>query len=519
MSAVPKKAVVAAVGVFLLFTAVYATAGSGRIDIIDGQYRFEVARNLLEDRSIQIMDPFLGLAVEGINGVYSPYGISGSIVSLPLLWLANVVGTPSRDRQQFFFAFTSGLFGAATAALLFLFYTVLGVNKRPALAWTLVAACATLAFPVAASAFDQTQHGFFVLCACFLAFLSARRDSMVLAAAGGLALAILVNFQETYAIMFPTLAVAALAPPGAPPEQRRRSIERGLVFMFVGGLGLLMWASINNYRFGSLIFSGKTTAHHPSPIGNPLIGVAGLLFSPDKSIFLYSPPTVIALLGVRRLLSREYRLGQAVVAASLAYFGMISMLSFYGGDWCWGPRYFASILPILALGFPFIELVGPARLAARALVVIGVCVQLLALSVDHHRFFYARSLPTFFWYTNKSFYFTHSALFSRPRELLESIEHGVPPEADMFRPGPYSRLLTYAVFGGWGHPELPAPLWMRHYQVFWLLRPWPLWMRSIPEEERPVDMTLTESLLAAMAVAGILAIWFGCGRGPKEARI
>jgi hypothetical protein len=515
MTALRNKPVVVSVGVFLLVAAVYLTAGSGRIDIIDGQYRFEVARNLLDDRSIQISDPFLGFAAEGINGVYSPYGVAGSIVSLPLVYLANVAGTPSRDRQQFFFSFTSGVLGAATAAVLFLFYITLGVTKRPAVAWALVAAFATLAFPVAASVFDQVQHGFFVLCACFLAFLSTRRDSMLLAVAGGLALAILVNFQETYVIMFPTLAVATLAPAGASPEQRRRALERGLVFMFVGVLGVLMWASINNFRFGSLLVSGKPAGSHPPPLGNPLIGIPGLLFSLDKSIFLYSPPTVIALLGLRHLMSREYRLGQAVAATSLAYFGMISMLSFYGGDWCWGPRYFASILPLLALGFPFVPLTAPGRLAARTLVVMGLCVQLLALSVDHHRFFYARSLPTFFWYTDRSFYFTNSALFSRPHEVLESIEKGVPAEADLFRPGPYSGLLTYAVFGGWGHPGLRPPEWMRHYKVFWLPRPWPFWMRSIPEQERPIDMKLTETILAAMAAAGMLAIWLGCARGTR----
>ena len=38
-----------------------------------------------------------------------------------------------------------------------------------------VTAFATLGFPVAASTFDQTQHGFFVVSACMLAFLSSGR--------------------------------------------------------------------------------------------------------------------------------------------------------------------------------------------------------------------------------------------------------------------------------------------------------------------------------------------------------
>jgi hypothetical protein len=102
-----------------------------------------------------------------------------------------------------------------------------------------------------------------------------------------------------------------------------------------------------------------------------------------------------------------------------------------------------------------------------------------------------------------------SALFARPGELLDSIEHGVPPEAEAFRPGPYPVLLTYAVFGGYGHRELPPPLWMRRYSVFWLPRPWPLWMRTIPKEHRPIDIAAAEGILAAMGIGGILAILAG----------
>jgi hypothetical protein len=332
--------------------------------------------------------------------------------------------------------------------------------------------------------------------------------------AGGAAMAILVNFQETYIILLPTIGLAAISGGWLDAAERRRAIERYAVFVFVGCIGLLFYAGFNSFRFGSFLHSGKGV-NHPSPIGNPLVGLPGLLVSPGKSIFLYSPPTAIALIGLYRLLLSHRVLGLAVVTSILAHGAMISMLSFYGGDWCWGPRYFATTLPLTALGFPFATFSRAyARLAVRALVVAGVCVQLLGLSLDHHRFFYARSLPAFFWYGNNSFYFQESALFARPGEIVDSIQHGVPPEADLFRPGPYSNRLTYAVFGGWGHPELTPPLWMRHYRVFWLPRPWPLWMSAVPEEQLPIDLRTANAILFAMALAGAWAI--RSGLRPKE---
>lgn len=505
---------ITALGLFLFVAAVYALAGPGRIDIIDGQYRFEVTKNLVEDRSIQVRDPFLGYAVQGVIGTYSPYGISGSLVALPLVAAASIGGPPSQDSQQFFFSFTSAVLGGATVALLFLFYVELGVRQRPALWWSLAAAFGTLAFPVATSVFEQAQHGFFVLAACFAAYMSARRDSMALAVVGGACLAVLVNYQETFAVLFPALALAAIG--AAERLPKRRSVERAVVFAFSGAMGILFWVALNNYRFGQLLVTGPVDVNHPPPLGNPLLGAVSLLASPGKSLFLYSPPAILGIVGLWRLRRQEPWLFRAAAAAVLTHFALISSLSFFGGDWCWGPRYFVPVLPLLALGMPVaVAWRGCRRIAAGLLVATGCCVQLLAVSVDHHRFFYARSLPTFFWYTRPTYYFEHSALFARPSEVVDMIRHGVPEEADEFRPGPYSGLLTYAVFGGWGHPGERPPTWMRHYRVFWLPRPWPLWMRTVPPGQRPVNMPLAEGALAAIAVTGLIAVVTGRGR-PRE---
>ncbi len=487
----------ATVGVFLLVAVIYALAGPGRIDMIDGQYRFEVARNIIDRGSVQLYDPHLLGGVVGVNGVYSSYGLSGSLVAVPMVLLGKSSGISSVDREQFFFSFTSAVFGAAAAALLFVFYTNLGVSVRAALAWTFVSAFATLTFPQSTTVFDQVQQGFFVLAACFLGWLGARRDSMGLTVAGGAALAILVNFQEAYAILIPTLALVTLDRPESGPVPRRRVVERFAVFVFVAGLGLLFYAGFNNFRYGSLLFSGKGV-NHPTVLGNPLIGLAGLLVSPGKSIVLYSPPILIALIGVYRLVRAHRYLALAIAMTCVVYIGLISTLSFYGGDWCWGPRYFVTILPLVAIGLPFAAM---RRWVALAIVITGLCVQLLALSLDHHRFFYSRSLPSFFWSTQRDFYFRDSALFARPAEIVDSIRNGVPPQASRFRPGPYPDLVTYAVFGP-AQDDLPPPLWMRHFRVFWQPRPWPLWMRSVSEERRPVTWSVAVVALLGMGMCG-----------------
>jgi hypothetical protein len=498
------RSVLVAIGVFLVVGAVYVLAAPGRIDIIDGEYRFEVARNILHEQSLQLHDPYLLGAAEGVDGRYSPYGIAGSMLSLPLVIVGTWFDPASLDRQQFFFSFTSAVFGAGTAAVLLLFYVTLGVPLGSALRWTLVAAFATLTFPAATSVFEQAQHGFFVIAACLLGFVGARRDSLALTIAGGLAVAVLVNYQETFIILLPTLGLATLAAAGGRFDLRRRALVRYGAFVLVGSLGLLVWGGHNYLRFAHLLATGKGT-NHPSSFGNPFLGLAGLLVSPGKSIFLYSPPIVLALIGVGELIRRERSLGLAISLASAAYVAMISCLSFFGGDWCWGPRYFVSILPLLALGFPMVGRAATGhRAVVPAIVAAGVVVQLLAISLDHHRFFYARSLPAFFWHGNEAFYFRESALFARPGEIVDSIAHGTPAEARAFRPGPYPDLVTYPVFGP-NERDAEASVWMRRYRVFWLPRPWPLWTLDVDPDKRPVPVEAS-GLVGLVGLTGLLVI-------------
>jgi hypothetical protein len=496
-----------AIGLFLTTLAAYALLNAGRVDMIDGQYRFEVAKNLLAERSVHVSDPYLMGRVIGADGrAYSPYGLSGSLLALPLVAMARATGEITLDRQQFWFSFTSPVFGAATAALIFIFFCSLGVPQQSALGWSAVSAFATLAFPAATTVFDQSQHAFFVTLSCLSAFLSARRDSAWLAVLGGACVGVLINFQEVYVLLLPTLGLACLADKDEGATARRRGYRRFAIFVAVGLVGLVAWVLFNEYRFGTWLYSGKGT-NHPAAFGNPILGLLGLTTSPGKSLLLYSPPSVVALFGLRRLAHQRQRLGMAIGFASATYVALISSLTFYGGDWCWGPRYFVPVLPLFALGLPWIDSVFPAnRLMIRGVIALGIAVQLLGLTLDHHRFFYSRSLPAFFWANEPTFYFKHSALLSRPGEIMESARIGVPPEATTFRPGPYPESVTYAVFGHWGDPETPLPVWMRKFKVFWLPRPWPLWLAALPLEQRPTRLvTVVPLLLIIGSLGSVLA--------------
>src|SRR5664279_4123362 len=199
-------------GVFLFFLALYALSGPGRIDMIDGQYRFEVSWNLVELGRPVVRDVFLK-ARTGLDGArYSYYGPAASVAGAPLVALGYLLGGEDGELARFLFSFTSAFFAAGTLALLLHWWLRMGFSSRKSLAWTAVVGLATLLWPLATSVFDQAQHAFFVLAAAY-AGTRAVNDTRYLrwsllcgACAGSLLL-----FQITYAAVAPLLAASLLS--------------------------------------------------------------------------------------------------------------------------------------------------------------------------------------------------------------------------------------------------------------------------------------------------------------------
>jgi hypothetical protein len=160
------------------------------------------------------------------------------------------------------------------------------------------------------------------------------------------------------------------------------------MFAAVGSLpGLLMVLVYNYIRFGNVTNTGYSKVGGVM-VENILISTWGFLFSPGKSIFLYTPPLLLAALGLPRFW-RGHRQTVLVMLATI-----VPVVLFYGrfpswpGDWAWGPRYVIFAIPVLLL--PAIAFLSCLRWPGRSLVagvlVLGLCVQILgnAFYWDHY---------------------------------------------------------------------------------------------------------------------------------------
>ncbi len=276
-----------------------------------------------------------------------------------------------------------GLLGALVAWLFF--RLCLGHGASPQ-----VARFAAISLAVGSMVWVYARYPFteIVQVACFTGFFLelsrlARRLDRRTALSAGLWAGMLLNTKYIYALCLPgALLVVAVA-----HRRTLRPLLRALALAAAGLLpGLVMVLLYNYLRFGSVTKTGYTKVGSVM-VENVLLSMWGFLFSPGKSVFLYTPPLVLALLG----LPRFWRSQRATVLAMLAT--ILPVMLFYArfpswpGDWAWGPRYVVFAVPVLLL--PAVAFLSsarwPGRSLASGLLVAGLCVQILgnAFYWDH----------------------------------------------------------------------------------------------------------------------------------------
>ena len=161
-----------------------------------------------------------------------------------------------------------------------------------------------------------------------------------------------------------------------------------LVFFIPVLISALIMLMLNYLRFGSLLKSGYNEEPFTT---NIFVGLYGLLFSPSRGIFIYSPPIIITLFFIKRFYQRRSFLTILIIGVTIIklYF-FAKWWSWYGG-WSWGSRF---LLPIIPLYFLFLneaflrfkKLSSVTRLLIIFLVIIGFVVQLIGVSVNPSKY-------------------------------------------------------------------------------------------------------------------------------------
>ena len=183
------------------------------------------------------------------------------------------------------------------------------------------------------------------------------------------ALAISLLFRPTNLLALPIWAMSVL-------RKGPKAFGSGLIII----IGALILAAYNQARFGSALNFGYGSEGFEA---SSFRGLYGILLSPGRSIFVYSPPLLLAIPGAWFFYKREKILTILCLILAMSYAITIAAWHSWDGGLSWGSRLITPIVPLLGvLIAPSLEYAWTKKwgaLAALLLGSMGVSVQVVAL--------------------------------------------------------------------------------------------------------------------------------------------
>lgn len=320
---------------------------------------------------------------EGPDGnYYSKRGVALSLIAAPLYWVS--LGWPGAGLVQGTMI-TGAILMAMSGALLASILVHLGYSRRVALTVAVIFAIATPAWPYSRTLYGETA----VTCLWLLAFLAIlrARESSGWALLGGLVLGASILVKPSNALGAGIIAFWALlsifAGPGRASIRNRPSILFGLALLV--SFGLL--AVVNWLRFGSPLSSGYGDEGEGF-VFNYATSLPALLVGPGKGLFVFAPPLIIALWGLRSFWRRQRDITLLIAELGIGNLLLYGAWAMWWGGWSWGPRFLVPVIPFLLL--PLAELLVRPRRAIVFLIALtalaGTFVNALGSIVDFNEY-------------------------------------------------------------------------------------------------------------------------------------
>ncbi|MGN6362544.1 MAG: phospholipid carrier-dependent glycosyltransferase, partial [Thermomicrobiales bacterium] len=350
---------------------------------------------------------------------YSRYGPLQSFVAVPFYVAGRAVAGENDAARWFLTRFAvdmmNPLVTAVTAALLYLLARWLGYRHGAALAAALAYGLGTQAWPHSKTFFSEPLTTFLLLgavcCWWRLAVAAGARRAAWWAAGIGVCCGLAIATKYGAGIAVPVLALAAAVALWGHWRAGRLALRGVALAGLAGVVGLAVPVGLvglyNWVRFASLFATGYGGGEVGAIQGGGFWnGLGGLLISPGKSVFLFSPLVLLALAAWPAFARRQR--GFALVAGCLILTHLLfyARVPYWHGDVAWGPRYLDFVMPLLVLplagGYEWLARQRDAarRVALAATVVVcllALVVQALALTVNFDVGFNAAGRGSRYW--------------------------------------------------------------------------------------------------------------------------
>lgn len=379
--------------VFLGFLCLYLVTAGRSVPFGDAKPMWMAAQSLVRHGTFAISLRWPVNAPAGSNGAFYPVAaLLACLVHVPGALLQAAIGAISPERAPLVEGGASQLapvlVGALIPALYLRLLRQLGYSRR-ATAWT------TLMLGVGTSiwVYAHRPYSEIVQVACFLLFfggllrcLQTPTRSTLLRL--GLAASLLINAKNIYFVCLPGALLLFATSVRRRPDRSLKQLRWAAAGLLPGLIALLLY---NQVRWGSPFRSGYEAVTTNFWRESLFVGLWGPLFSLGKSVFLFSPPLLLALFGWRLLLRHRSQVAWAILVTVAPVLVVYARYIFWAGDWGWGPRYWLFAVPMLLLPMAELFEARPTgrrlKVAATGVLLAGITVQILGNAFVWDHFF------------------------------------------------------------------------------------------------------------------------------------
>jgi len=362
-----------------------------------------------------------------------PYGPAHAAFLIPWylagrVLLAVLPGIPDGAREVVIdnaVVASSATFAALAVALAFLIFVKLGVSLRLSLAGASMLAIATPILTYSTQLYSEPLTASLLLGAVAVLFASGGETSAswkegLLA---GILLGVAICVRPTHVIAAPVFFAGLFA---GEDEKRHRAAKVLAIVVAVFGAAYL---ARNVYLFGdpfdfgypAVSDGGKAMNSFDTPLTT---GLYGFLLSPGKSVFLFAPPILLAIAGIRKLARLDRGLALVAAALPVVYLFFYAKFTQWEGGFCVGPRYLVPSIAVLCLGLgPALDGTGAwTRRAAVGLTLAGFAVQAINIATSY----FEDQAGGNYYDAHYNYRMDYSPLVSMSRQLIHYMTSPVP---------------------------------------------------------------------------------------------
>ena len=405
---------------FALLAAVYLITGSGRFHIVDEVSLFSVTESVAKRGAFDtnaiawtqwVNSPGEVLGAFGPEGDdFSKKGPAPAILAVPFYligWLSSRLPVEALRLSMLQTAFwLNAVVTALTGVLLAQAVLALGYSLRTAVLAGAIFGLGTIAWPYATHFFGEPVSALAIF-SLFFAFLRLRQTGAPrYALLGGLAAGVMITTSAAHAVLLAPFGVYLLVAVHLWAKRRAAGADgwfRAAIRYLWAAVGRLLAFAVplaalagllvlyNLARFGTPLSTGYHFESGEGFNANWLLGLWGLLFSPYRGLFWYTPLAILSVLAWPGFIRRHRAEGWLTAVVTLIMVALFGKWWMWWGGFAWGPRFLVPLAPFLVLVLaPWLE-VSPARetwpVVRRVLLVVVLAlsfvVQLLAVTANY----------------------------------------------------------------------------------------------------------------------------------------